>query len=63
MKRDGRRSVDPRIAATALVAMLERVSYFMVVRGAQFDHEAAVDTLTTLCYQAIFGASYEPSEA
>jgi AcrR family transcriptional regulator len=61
VKRDGRRSVDPRIAATALVAMLERVSYFMVVRGAQFDHEDAVDTLTTLCYQAIFGASYEPA--
>ncbi len=62
VKRDGR-PLDSRIAGTALVAMLERVCYFMMVRGAGLDHEAAVDTLTTLCYQAIFGAHPEPSAA
>jgi AcrR family transcriptional regulator len=63
VKRDGRRSVDPGIAATALVAMLERVCYFWLVRGADFDHEQGVETLTTLCYQAIFGAQPELASA
>lgn len=60
VRRNGRHPVDPGIAATALVAMLERFSYFWLVRGAAFRREVAIDTLTALCYEAIFGADVIP---
>lgn len=48
--------VDPGVAATALVAMLERLCYFWLVRGPRFRREPAVDTLASILYEAIFGA-------
>lgn len=48
--------VDPGVAATALVAMLERLCYFWLVRGPRFHRDPAVDTLASILYEAIFGA-------
>ena len=51
-----RHPVEPRIAAVALVAMLERVCYFWVVRaGGGFKRDETIDTLATIWYEAIFG--------
>jgi hypothetical protein len=50
----GRDGVHPGVAATALVAMLERFGYFWLVRGGQFDEDAVLDTVTTLLDGAIF---------
>jgi AcrR family transcriptional regulator len=50
-----RHPVNPPVAATALVAMLERISFFWLVRGAPFKREDVVDTLASIWYEAIFG--------
>lgn len=50
-----RHPVSPPVAATALVGMLERVSFVGRVRGAPFKPEDVVDTLATVWYEAIFG--------
>jgi AcrR family transcriptional regulator len=53
-----RHPVNPGVAATALVAMLERFCYFWLVRGADFHREQVVDTLAAIWHEAIFGASH-----
>lgn len=50
-----RHPVNPGVAATALVAMLERFCYFWLVRGGEFKRDDVVDTLATVWHQAIFG--------
>jgi AcrR family transcriptional regulator len=50
-----RHPVHPGTAAVALVAMLERVCYFWLVRGGGFQRKVVVDTLTAIWYEAIFG--------
>ncbi|MGH2829833.1 MAG: TetR/AcrR family transcriptional regulator [Steroidobacteraceae bacterium] len=47
--------VDPGIAATALVAMLERLSYYWFVRGATLKRADVLDTVAAIWHQAIFG--------
>lgn len=53
-----RHPVDPGVAATSLVAMLERFCYFWIVRGADFKRDQVVDTLAAIWHEAIFGASH-----
>ena len=55
-----RHPINPGIAATALVAMIERFCYFWIVYGGPFPREATVETLTAIWYQAIFGV--DPAE-
>lgn len=50
-----RHPVHPGTASVALVAMLERLSYFWLVRGGAFKRETVVDTLAAIWYEAIFG--------
>ncbi|MBI4727965.1 MAG: TetR/AcrR family transcriptional regulator [Acidobacteria bacterium] len=50
-----RRPLDPAVAATAIVAMLERFCYFWLARGAEFEREQAVDTLAGIMYRTIVG--------
>lgn len=47
-------AINPGVAATALIAMLERFSYFWLVRGGDFDTGEVLDTLATLLNRAIF---------
>jgi AcrR family transcriptional regulator len=58
MEQDTRHPVHPGIAATALVAMIERLCYFWLVRGAPFGREETVDTLTAIWYEAMFGRDH-----
>ncbi len=50
-----RHPVHPATAAVALIAMLERVCYFWLVRGGPFKRDVVVDTLTAIWYGAVFG--------
>ena len=50
-----RHPVHPGTAAVALVAMLERLCYFWLVRGGPFKRDVVVDTLAAIWYEAIFG--------
>lgn len=50
-----RHSVHPGTAAVALVAMLERICYFWMVRAGPFERETVTDTLAAIWYEAIFG--------
>lgn len=54
----GRHPIRSGIAATALIAMLERLCYYWLVRGAEFDREDVVDTLAAIWHQGIFGESH-----
>ena len=56
-----RHPINPGIAATALVAMIERFCYFWLVYGGPFPREQTVDTLTAIWYQAIYGV--DPAES
>jgi AcrR family transcriptional regulator len=56
-----RHPINPGIAATALVAMIERFCYFWIVYGGPFPREQTVDTLTAIWYQAIYGV--DPAES
>jgi AcrR family transcriptional regulator len=51
---DAPHPINPGIAATALVAMIERFCYFWLVYGGPFPREQTIDTLTAIWYQAIF---------
>lgn len=55
-----RHPINPGIAATALVAMIERFCYFWIVYGGPFPRDGSVETLTAIWYQAIFGV--DPAE-
>jgi AcrR family transcriptional regulator len=57
---EDRHPINPGIAATALVAMIERFCYFWLVYGGPFPREGSVDTLTAVWYLAIFGV--DPAE-
>lgn len=55
-----RHPVHPGTAAVALVAMLERVCYFWLVRGGPMRREVVRDTLAAIWYEAIFGQRAQP---
>ena len=55
-----RHPINPGIAATALVAMIERFCYFWIVYRGPFPREGSVDTLAAIWYQAIFDV--DPAE-
>ena len=49
--------IDPVIASLALVAMLERLEYYVLAGQVDVDREAMVDTLARVMHAALFGAS------
>jgi AcrR family transcriptional regulator len=50
-----RHPVHPGTAAVALVAMIERLCYFWLVRGGPFKRDTVIDTLTAIWYESVFG--------
>lgn len=54
-------TIDPEIAAHALVSMIDNFSYLWFVLGEEFDEEKAVDTLTRLWTNALT-MSRDPGE-
>ena len=47
--------VDPAAAALAMVSMLERVSFYSVVRMVPVEREQLLDTLATILHVGVFG--------
>ena len=48
--------VDPAIAALALVAMLERMNYYVLSKQVRVKREEMIDTLTDVMHASLFGA-------
>jgi len=48
--------LDPAIAALALVAMLERLNYYVISDQVRIDREQMIDTLADVTHAALFGA-------
>ena len=46
----------PAIAALALVAMLERLNYYVISDQVRIDREQMIDTLADVTHAALFGA-------
>ncbi len=51
----GVRDVDPDVAAVALVAMIERMTYYGVARQVSADAEAVTDVLAVAAQRSLFG--------
>ena len=49
--------LDATIASLALVAMLERLHYYVLSDQVRVDHEAMVDTLARVVHASLFGPS------
>ncbi len=47
---------DPRLAAGAMLAMVERLTYFVTTRGVGVDDDAMLDTLAGMLHRGFFGA-------
>jgi len=47
-------SVDPGHAAVALVAMVERLNYYVLSRGITIDDDALLDTLASIVHVGMF---------
>ena len=46
---------DPDLAALAMVSMVERVSFYSVVRMVRVEREALIDTLASILHVGLFG--------
>jgi AcrR family transcriptional regulator len=51
--------VDPRIAALALVSMIERLNYYMLTGQVDVARTALLDTLVTVAHAGLFGNGTE----
>jgi AcrR family transcriptional regulator len=49
------KGVDPAIAATALVAMLERFNYYVLAKQVRVSRARMIETLTDAVYASLFG--------
>jgi hypothetical protein len=52
---------DPAIAAAAMVAMVERFTYFVTSRAVETDDDALLDVLAGLVHRGFFGAPAPPA--
>jgi AcrR family transcriptional regulator len=48
--------LDAAVASLALVAMLERLNYYVLSRQVRIDREAMIDTLARVMHASLFGA-------
>jgi AcrR family transcriptional regulator len=48
--------LDPALAALALVAMLERLNYYVLSRQVEVDTDEMVDTLARVVHTSLFGS-------
>jgi AcrR family transcriptional regulator len=47
--------LDPQVAALAIVAMIERSSYYVLARQLRVDRDQMLDTLTTVTSAVVYG--------
>lgn len=53
----GRNGIDPNHAAVALVAMVERLNYYLLSRRIRVSDDELLDTLTPILHQGVFGGA------
>lgn len=51
-------ALDPNLAAVSLVAMLERIFYYVFSQQVEFDLEALLDTLATIAHRGVFAGAH-----
>jgi AcrR family transcriptional regulator len=51
-------NLDPQIAATAFLAMIERFHYYVLSRQIEFDDDDILDTIATFAHQGLFGGDH-----
>jgi AcrR family transcriptional regulator len=49
--------LDPDVAAVAMVAMIERLSYYVLTRSVEIDRDQLLDTLTAILHVGVFAGS------
>jgi len=49
--------IDARVAALALVAMIERLNYYVLTDQVKLDDAAMVDTLAAVTHRSLFGTA------
>jgi AcrR family transcriptional regulator len=54
---DPPQGLDPDVAALAMVAMIERFSYYVLTRSVNIDREQLLDTLATMLHIGVFGGT------
>jgi hypothetical protein len=55
--------VDPNMAALTMLAMVERVFYFVLSRDIPFDDDTLIDTLAVMTHRGFFGGGANGSAA
>jgi AcrR family transcriptional regulator len=50
---------DPELAAAALLALIERFTYFVTSRGIAFDDDEVLDTLALVVHRGFFAGTVE----
>jgi AcrR family transcriptional regulator len=53
----GSSGIDPDVAALAMVAMIERFSYYRLTRTIEIERDEMLDTLATMLHVGVFGGS------
>jgi AcrR family transcriptional regulator len=53
---------DPELAAAALLAMIERFTYFVTSRAISFEEDEMLDTLSRMIHRGFFGAAIDASQ-
>lgn len=53
--------VEPRLAAPAMLAMIERTFYYVLSRGVPVDEDAMLDTLAAMIHRGFFGGTTAPA--
>jgi AcrR family transcriptional regulator len=54
---DSQPGLDPDIASLAMVALIERFSYYVLTRSVNIDREQLLDTLATVLHVGVFGGA------
>jgi AcrR family transcriptional regulator len=54
---DSGSGLDPDVAALAMVAMIERLSYYVLTRSVELDRDQLLDTLTTILHVGVFAGT------
>ena len=49
--------LDPDVASVAMVAMIERLSYYVLTRSVEIDRDQLLDTLTAILHVGVFAGT------
>ena len=59
----GADGLHPQVAALAVVAMIERLNYYLLSRQLGIDRDEMLDTTASIIHVGLFGGTRQPSMA